>query len=323
MTHEEALFLFMIFVSVTLLAWALAVPTLGGDADASRRLRTRVDNVIDSMDNQEGSRLHEDRMHGLSKFERSLEELPALSGLVAIISGAGRDTPAYRVALLCAFLGGIAGVIAWILIESPYAAVAAAAIFSYLPIYKFKGDRDKRLGKFEEQFPDALGALGRMMRAGISFSEALRLVAEDAQEPLASEFLNVYLGLNCGMSLRTTCMLLLQRVPSLSVMTLVTAVLIQQDTGGNLAEITDKIAVVIRGRFKLQRKIKTVTAEARMSAWLLTLMPFIMAGVLSIINPQYIPNMTKDPFGQQLLGAAFVMLIVGILWIRKVIRVRV
>jgi tight adherence protein B len=324
MHQDETLFLIMVFVAVTLLVWALAVPALGADAGATRRLRSRVTNVIESMDDESaGALLRENRLHGLTKLERSLEDLPALEDLAAIIEGSGRRTPAYRVILLCILLGAISAIIVWYLTAHVIATVLLSAAMIYFPIFKLKSDREKRLAKFEEQLPDALGMLSRSMRAGHPFTESLRLVAEDNAEPLATEFRNVYYSMNCGMSTRAAFMLMLQRMPSISLMNLVTAVLVQKDVGGNLAEIIDKIDAVIRSRFKLQRKIKTITAEARLSAWVLTLLPFIIAALMTITNPGYFDMMSKDPIGRKLIGVSFIMLILGVLWIRKVIKIRV
>ena len=116
---------------------------------------------------------------------------------------------------------------------------------------------------------------------------------------------------------------MLTRVPSVSLHTLVTAVLIQAESGGRLAEILDKVADVIRGRFRLQRKLKSLSAEGRMSAWVLGMVPFVLAGMMMVVAPDYLPVLLESPLGWKIIGSSFVMMIIGIFWIRKIIRIRV
>ena len=116
---------------------------------------------------------------------------------------------------------------------------------------------------------------------------------------------------------------LLQRIPSVPVMALVTSVLVQKETGGNLAEILGQISTVIRGRFRLERKIRTLSAEGRLSAWILALVPIVLFGVITVTTPDYLPTLTEDPLGQKLIIGGGIMGVIGILWIRKIIRIEV
>ena len=142
-------------------------------------------------------------------------------------------------------------------------------------------------------------------------------------DPVAREFELTFADINYGNDLRRAMLGLLQRVPSLTVMALVTAVLVQKETGGNLAEILDQISNVIRGRFKFYRRVKTLSAEGRLSAWILTMVPFALFAVISMTTPEYLPVLLEDPTGQKLVIFGFVMMVAGIYWIRRIIRIEV
>ena len=188
------------------------------------------------------------------------------------------------------------------------------------PILWVLRKRAIRIGRFEEQLPEALDMMARALEAGHPFNETLKMVGEEMPNPISSEFARVFTDINYGLPAKTAFVGLLSRVPSVSLNTLVTAVLIQSESGGRLAEILHKISAVIRGRFKLQRKVKTLSAEGRLSAWILTLLPFVLTIVISITTPSYLPRMVNDPMGMNLVYTAFVLVICGILWMRKIIR---
>jgi tight adherence protein B len=143
------------------------------------------------------------------------------------------------------------------------------------------------------------------------------------QDPIGREFDLLFSEINYGGDLRTALLGMLERVPSITVMAVVTAVLVQKDTGGNLAETFERIAAVIRGRFKLHRRVRTLSAEGRMSAWILALVPLVLFVAISITSPTYLPMLTKDPMGKNLVAGAVVLGIVGILWIRRILRIQV
>jgi tight adherence protein B len=141
------------------------------------------------------------------------------------------------------------------------------------------------------------------------------------QPPIAHEFELTFADVNYGNDLRQALLGMLLRVPSSNLMAVVTAVLIQKETGGNLAEIFERIAQVIRSRFRFGRRVRTLSAEGRLSAWILAMVPIILFGVLWILSPTYLPPLLHDPTGQKMVGFACVMLVVGVLWMRKIIRI--
>jgi tight adherence protein B len=163
----------------------------------------------------------------------------------------------------------------------------------------------------------------RALKAGHPFSATIKLVAEDMEDPIAREFELTFADVNYGNDLRRAMLGLLQRVPSLTVMALVTSVLVQKETGGNLAEILEQIGAVIRGRFRFQRRVNTLSAEGRMSAWILALLPFGLFALISFSSPDYLPVLLEDENGQKLIAGAGILGFIGIFWIRRVIRVEV
>jgi tight adherence protein B len=142
-------------------------------------------------------------------------------------------------------------------------------------------------------------------------------------QPIAREFALTFSDINYGIDVRRALLGLLDRVPSVTMMSFVTAVLLQRETGGNLAEILEQIVKVVRGRFKFFRKVRSLSAEGRMSAWVLALVPLVLFAVMSVTQPTYLPVLVQDPLGRKLIAAAVVMGFIGVLWIRKMLRIEV
>ena len=177
-----------------------------------------------------------------------------------------------------------------------------------------------------ESSPCDSGWSGRSLRREqlqLCRREPRKAVAEEMQDPVSREFAITFADLNYGNDVRSAMLGLLERMPSVTVMALVTSVLVQKETGGNLAEILDEIGKVIRGRFRLQRKIKTLSAEGRLSAWILAMIPFGLFAAISITTPSYLPSLLENPMGQKLIFWGFALMVVGIYWIRRIIRIDV
>ena len=323
MTADTMIFLAMVFIAVSLLATSVIVPTFGLENKATRRLRTRIQAVAEGLDAEAVSLVRENRLRHLSPLERRIETLPGMEWLAQLIEQAGRSIPAYRLVSLTVAAALAIAVLVLVVSSSLLLAVVAAVLGGLCPLLKLRMERSQRLARFEEQLPEALDIISRALRAGHPFIETLKLVGDEMDDPIAREFGLAFNDINYGASVRQGFMNLLERVPSISLMAAITAVLIQRETGGNMAEILEKIAAVVRGRFRYQRRLRTLSAEGRLSAWILTLVPFVLAGVLMLLNPEYLPMLTKDPLGRQLIAGAFVMVSVGIFWIRRIIRIEV
>ncbi len=323
MTLDIIIFLGMIFIAVSMLATSVIVPAFGTDTKAARRLRHRIKAVAEDFDAQALSMVRENRLRRLSPLERRIEGMPGMEGLARLIEQAGRSIPAYRLMLIRLGLALALALLALLLGKSFLLAAPAAIAGWMFPILKLRMERNKRLARFEEQLPEALDIMSRALRAGHPFIETLKLVADEMDEPIAGEFGTAFTDINYGADIRQGFLGLLERVPSMSLMATVTAVLIQRESGGNMAEILDKIAAVVRSRFRFQRRVKTLSAEGRLSAWILSMVPFVLAGVLMVSNPDYLPMLTKDPLGRQLIAIAFTAICIGIIWIRRIIRIDV
>ncbi|BDC42295.1 type II secretion system F family protein [Paraburkholderia terrae] len=199
--------------------------------------------------------------------------------------------------------------------------VAGAA--ALLPLAYLRGKRAKRIVKLERQLPDAADLIARALRAGHSFPAALGMVGDELPNPLGGEFRIAFDEINYGVSMNDALLNLVSRVPVDDVRYFVIAVLIQREAGGNLAEILGNIAGIIRERLKLLAKVRVLSAEGRLSAWILGLLPFIVIAALSVLNPSYCKVFWEDPTGQQIAGLGLGMMFFGILWLRKTVRIHV
>jgi tight adherence protein B len=199
----------------------------------------------------------------------------------------------------------------------------AALLFLCLPYALVRHARTRRLHTIERQLPEAADFLARALRAGHSFTNVLAMVGTELPEPLAGEFRTANAEINYGVPLNEALQNMAARIPLADLRYLVIAVLIQRESGGNLAEILGSIAHIIRERLKLIAQVRVLSAEGRMSAWILGLLPFCVMFVMQITNPQYVSLLWTDPIGIKLLWYALAMLIVGVLWLRRVIRIRV
>jgi tight adherence protein B len=202
-------------------------------------------------------------------------------------------------------------------------ALVVACAFGTLPLLYVARARSKRLHRFEELFPESLEFVSRSMRAGHAFSVALEMIHREFQEPISGEFKRAFDEHNLGLPLEVALQKLAQRVPSLDVHFFVSAVLLQKRTGGNLAEILDKLAYVIRERFKLRGKIKAISAHGRMTGTALTSIPLGVAALMFWVNPDYASFFVKDEIGNYMVAAAVGLQILGYAIIQKIVTIEV
>jgi len=197
-----------------------------------------------------------------------------------------------------------------------YASLPIGIIAAVIPFAVVAVLRSRRLHKFEEHFPEALDLLGRAVRAGHAFTTGLEMISKECPEPLGGEFRTTFEEQNFGLPLRDALLNMTERVPIIDVRFFVTALLIQKETGGNLAEILDGLARVIRDRFRIYREVRVRTAQGRLTAGILIALPIFMMLILSVLNPHYIGVLFTDPKGPMVLITAGVMQLIGsaILW---------
>jgi len=324
MSDGMIFFIGLIFVAVFFLVQGLSLPVFGESAQARKRLKKKLGD-IEGVDNEEAysSLLREKYLRKLSPMERSLERLPRMEALAAFIEQSGSRYLAYRVVLLAIVLAVAAAFVTWTILRVWHAPIIAAGIAAYLPFMKISTDRKNRMALFEEQLPDAIDTITRALRAGHPFPAALKMIGDEFDDPVAAEFALTFGDINYGNDVRRAMLGLLSRIPTVTVMALVTAVLVQKESGGNLAEILERISAVIRGRFKLHRKIKTLSAEGRMSAWVLAMVPLGLFVVLMVSSPDYLPMLVEDERGQKMILGSMISASIGIYWIRRILRIEV
>ncbi|MBL6986552.1 MAG: type II secretion system F family protein [Methylobacter sp.] len=317
-------FLALVFGAVFLLTQSIVVPTFGTGRQESRRLKQRLGILTDDYQTERQiSLVREKYFKKLTPLESWLESLPGITRLEIFIERSGHAFPAYRLVLLSLLLAISGGVIAWILSHQWMFVLAGTFMLGMLPAMKLKRDLAKRFAKFEEQLPDALDVMTRALRAGYPFNETLHLVATEMDEPIAREFRIAFDEINFGVDTRWALHSMVERIPSMSLMAIVTTVLVQRETGGNLAETFENIGRLIRGRFRFQRRVLTLTAEARMSAWILAMIPFVLFIGISLINPDYVGNLTQDSIGKKIIMWGVVLQIAGNFWMRKLIAMEI
>ena len=254
---------------------------------------------------------------------RRLEGIAATAGggvlryLAVQIERANMDMPPERL-LGMAAAAGVAGacLLAW---ASPLwvVTVPLGLAAAWLPIAFVRARAERRVRKFEEQFPEAIELIARALRAGHAMTTGLALVAEELPDPVGGEFRLVYDRQNFGMSMPDALRLFAQRVPLLDARFFVTAVLTQRESGGNLAEILDNLGDVIRQRFRVKRQIRVVTAHARLTGWVLSMIPVVVALGMVVVAPDHILTLVNDPLGIQMAVVALGLWVLGYLAIRK------
>jgi len=223
------------------------------------------------------------------------------------------------IALLAGFL------LAWYLLPPPLNQVAflTGPLFGVLPVLYVLRKKRKRIEKFEGQFPEGLEFVARAMRAGHAFSVSLEMLHREFDDPLASEFHRTFDEQNLGLPLDVALEKLAGRMPLLDVQFFVSAVLLQKRTGGNLAEVLEKLALLIRERFKLRGRIRAISAHGRMTGTVLSAIPVAVGGIMFYVNPQYVLFFIHDSTGHLMLGAAIGLQMLGYAFIKKIVSIEV
>jgi len=254
---------------------------------------------------------------------RTLINIQATFHLKRMLDQADLHITPSRVLMFSFMAGILGGLAASVLTVFIPLMLLAGVVCAALPLAHVWWRRKKRFDAFLEQLPDALDLVSRALSAGHAFSEALHMVSEEMPEPVATEFRKAYEEQNLGLSVKLALENLTQRMPLLDLKMCVTAVLIQRETGGNLAEILEKVAYTIRERFRILGDLKTLTTSSRLSAWLLCALPIFVALAVTVLNPDYMSVLWKDPRGHYLIAAALFMQITGMLIVRKILKIQI
>jgi len=269
------------------------------------------------------------RVTTLLKEQEKLSSIPVLN---ALLNGSGHLVEGLKVKLDSSDLPLTVG---RFLLLSASAGLTAAVVVNYythrwqfsvlgllaafLPLLVVNFFVTKRLRKFEEQFPEAVDLIARSMRAGHAFATGLKMAADELPPPAGIEFKKLYERQNYGAQLTDSLKAFADRIPSLDARFFVTAVLTQRETGGNLAEVLDRLGAVMRERFKIRRDVRAKSAHGRLTAYILAAMPPTMAVVLMIANPAQFKVMFTDPLGIRMLEGALALQVAGVLIVRKIV----
>lgn len=323
MDYLYFVFATLIFVTVVLLIEGVYIAWNANKGPEAQRLQRRMQAMSGGGAEAALSLARKDTPGASPLLQKLVSGLPHARVLARLLAQSGKSWTmgGFAAATLAAALLGWAAA-AWFALPLPLQLAAAGAALS-LPLQVLLRARNKRLQRLETQLPDALDLMGRALRAGHAFPNALKMVGDEMKEPIGTEFAAVFDEVNFGVSMQDALMNMANRVDSTDLRYFVVAVLIQRETGGNLAELLDSISKIIRDRIKLLGQIRVLSAEGKMSAWVLGLLPFAAGALIQLTNPKFLSVLFTDPAGQKMVGFALVMMVLGFFAMRKIIRIRV
>ncbi|MYN30746.1 type II secretion system F family protein [Duganella levis] len=318
------LFGLLIFGAVLLLVWGVYSGWNNTRGPEAERVARRLRNAIGDSGSELAVSITKERM--LSRdpgLQKMLLRLPGIMWLDRLLLQTGRSMNAAQ--LLAIMLGcWLVGVVVLTGTQLPLLGQMALALgFAGLPLLEADRAKRKRMTKIEAMLPDALDMMSRAMRAGHAFPTALKMVGDELADPLGGEFRSVFDEVNFGVSMPDALMNLAARVPSTDLRYFVIAVLIQRETGGNLTDLLSSISAIIRDRLKLLGQVKVMSAEGRMSAWVLGSLPFLVGGAIAIFSPESLMPLFTDPMGRMMLYVSGGLMVVGFFAIRNIVQVRV
>jgi tight adherence protein B len=292
----------------------------------ARLLRERLSTVQKTPERDAGQELallRDEVMSKIPALDNLLRRSPQIAGLQTLLEQADVKSRAGNVLLLCVLSGAGLALVVLLFTGFPQFAWLALILGAFLPYSYANYKRSKRFSKFEEIFPEAIDTLARAVRAGHAFTTALELIASEIAEPVASEFRKLFEEQKFGLPVRDALVNLTERVPLVDVKFFVTAVMLQRETGGNLAEILDNLSYVIRERFKIMRQVRVHTAQGRMTMMLLMGLPPIIVITMQAMNPTFIKPLFDDPIGHLLIVVGITLQTIGYFVIRKIIQIQV
>lgn len=312
----------LVFLACILLFVGWRVGTL---TDTQKRIRGQLQrlSMVGSEHLADRDLLRDRRLSNISFVDQMLSGTGFAKDMELLLYQAGVEMKVGTFILMSLVIGAAAMVLFIIFFGRPLFGLALGVLVTFIPYMVIKSKRARRTRQMEEQLPDAMDLMTSALRAGLSLPAALQLVAQEAPSPLAEEFGHTFDEQNLGLDIRDAMLNLARRIDSVDVKFFVTAVVIQRETGGNLAEIMQNIALIIRERFRILGDVRTLTAHGRFSGIILSILPVFMGFLIAIIAPDYMMGFLKDPAGQAFLMVALTLQVIGFLWIRKVVNIRV
>ncbi len=320
-------FALLVFVAAALTIEAIYSWWFSTQSQAARRLSRRLEQLTRSRKQQvDGSTegLYKSRKLARShKAEELLRQLPGIHRLDRWLQQSGTQWSVGQL-LMYAGLAFVAGFLL-VMLLSLYLSLAllAAVLCSSLPFAQVMQRREQRLLALEKQLPEAADLISRSLKAGHALPSTLAMLADEMPDPIAAEFRIVADEINFGLPMSEALQRLADRVPLTDLRYMIVAILIQREAGGNLSEIMSNVSLLIRQRLKLLGDVRTLSAEGRLSAWILCLLPVVISAVFMLVSPDYLAQFLDDPAGPLMLGCGAVLMLLGVFWMRQVIRIRV
>ncbi len=317
---------FVVFLACLFITYALYLLSSRKSDARKARLDERLAEAIRSSSTTSDIDVQLARQELLSEIpwiNRTLLKVEIVSRIKRMIDQADSQITVMKLVLF-ALTAGVMAFLAVSMISVSYLLMTVCGLIATaLPFAHIAMKRKKRMNRFLQLLPDALDLMSRGLSAGHAFTEALQMVSTEMPEPIATEFRKTYDEQNLGLSLKLALENLAQRMPLLDLRMCITAILIQRETGGNLSELLEKVAHTIRERFRILEDLKTLTLSSRWSAWLLCALPIFLAVYVSLMNPDYMQVLWRDPRGHKLIAVASIMQILGMLMVKKIMTIKI
>ena len=308
----------VLFLEAVYLAWNAA------NGPEAKRIARRLQAMSAGSTTSQSSTLAKQRLLAQTPaMERLLLQIPRIHHLDRLLLQSGLELHVagfIGISLLMALGGALLAIFLGLSILVTFAMTIGLGV---MPWFYVVNAKRKRMDTIEQQLPDALDLMGRAMLAGHAFPSALKMVGEEMPQPVAGEFHIVFDEINYGISIQDALTNLATRVPSTDLRYFVISVLIQRETGGNLAELLGNISTLIRARLKLLGTVRVLSAEGVLSAKILTALPFVLAFTINFLNPGFLSQLWTDPMGLKLIGVALGLMVLGVFWMWRVIKIRI
>lgn len=319
-----ALFILVGFLAVVLLIEGVFLLWSDTRSPEINRIKDRLHRLRSSSKNDTQASLLKQRVLSTNPLlQKLLLKLPKVQKFDQFLMQSGYAHTMAHLLLVCIVLALGELALGFLLQWPSYGVIALSLFLAHWPLLRLAWQRRSRLDNISAQLPDALDLISRSLRAGHGFSAALTMVAKEAREPIASEFKMTVDEINFGISTQNALSNLASRIPVNDLRFFVVAVVIQLQSGGNLAELLSMLSHLIRERFKLFGKIRVLAAEGKMSAYILTALPFFVAGATEVLNPNYLNILLTDPMGIRMVMAALGMMVLGVIVMWRIINIRV
>ncbi len=314
-----------VFVLVAMLVFSLA-SGLDERTARARMLRDRLaslDRAQERQPSEELALLRDELLSEIPALDSMLRRSVRVQNLQHFLQQGDMQIRAGNFLFLSAFLGLLLALIGQWLSNRVEMALIFFILGGALPYFYASSRRTQRFHRFEEMFPEAIELLGRAIRAGHAFTTAIELIGNELGEPVAGEFRKMFEEQKFGLPVRDALLNLAERVPLIDVKFFVTSVMLQRETGGNLAEILDKLSYVIRERFKILRQVRVYTAQGRLTMLILMMLPPGVVAMFAFMDLNFIRPLWTDPIGHALIAASIVMQTIGFILIRRIIQIQV